>query len=45
MTWRTSILVVLFGLLVAPASAQDTDARAALLASLKAMGGENLKTI
>ena len=42
---RLSILVVLSGLLVAPASAQDVDARAALLASLKAMGGENLKTI
>ena len=27
------------------ASAQEVDARAALLASLKAMGGENLKTI
>ena len=45
MVSRLSIVVVLFGLLVAPASAQDVDARAALLASLKAMGGENLKTI
>src|SRR4029453_4101068 len=45
MVRRLSILVVLFGLLVAPASAQDVDARSALLASLKAMGGENLKTI
>src|SRR5262245_53489539 len=45
MAWKTSILVVLLGLLVAPASAQEVDARAALLASLKAMGGENLKTI
>jgi len=45
MVSRLSTLVVLLGLLVAPASAQDVDARAALLASLKAMGGENLKTI
>src|SRR4029434_3813985 len=45
MVSRLSILIVLSGLLVAPASAQDVDARAALLASLKAMGGENLKTI
>src|SRR6188474_2583793 len=45
MVSRLSMLVVLSGLLVAPASAQDVDARAALLASLKAMGGENLKTI
>src|SRR4029434_3422952 len=45
MVSRLSILVVLWGLSAAPASAQDVDARAALLASLKAMGGENLKTI
>ena len=40
-----SILVGLLALSVCPAAAQDVDARAALLASLKAMGGENLKTI
>jgi len=40
-----SILVVLVELLVGTAFAQEVDARAALLASLKAMGGENLKTI
>src|SRR5918995_1339565 len=40
-----SIVVALLGLSVGPAFAQDVDARAALLASLKAMGGENLKTI
>jgi hypothetical protein len=45
MVSRLSTLVVLLGLLAAPAYAQDVDARAALLASLKAMGGENLKTI
>jgi glyoxylase-like metal-dependent hydrolase (beta-lactamase superfamily II) len=38
-------LIAVLGLLVVPASAQEVDARAALLASLKAMGGENLKTI
>ena len=40
-----SILVVLFVLSVVTAFAQEVDARAALLGSLKAMGGENLKTI
>ena len=40
-----SILVVLFGLSAGTAVAQNVDARPALLASLKAMGGENLKTI
>ena len=40
-----SILVALLGLSVGTAVAQEVDARAALLASLKAMGGENLKTI
>ena len=40
-----SILVVLVELSVGTAFAQEVDARAALLASLKAMGGENLKTI
>ena len=45
MVSRLSIFVVLFGLIAAPAFAQEVDARAALLASLKAMGGENLKTI
>ena len=38
-------LVVVFGLSIGTAAAQEVDARAALLASLKAMGGENLKTI
>jgi len=45
MVRRLSFLVALVGLSVAPALAQEVDARAALLASLKAMGGENLKTI
>src|SRR2546430_2390343 len=40
-----TILVVLFGLSGATAIAQEVEARPALLASLKAMGGENLKTI
>ena len=40
-----SILVALVGLSAGTAFAQEVDARAALLASLKAMGGENLKTI
>src|SRR5688572_9559147 len=39
------VLVTLVGLSVGTASAQEVDARAALRASLKAMGGENLKTI
>jgi len=43
MARRLLILVVLVGLSAATASAQD--ARAVLQASLKAMGGENLKTI
>ena len=45
MARRLSILVALIGLVAGPALAQEVDARAALLASLKAMGGENLKTI
>lgn len=45
MVRRLSILAVLFGLSAGTASAQEVDARAALLASLKAMGGESLKTI
>ncbi len=45
MVRRLSIFVALFGLWAGPAFAQEVDARAALLASLKAMGGENLKTI
>src|SRR5712691_8566631 len=45
MVRRLSILVALFGLASGTAFGQDVDARAALLASLKAMGGENLKTI
>ena len=40
-----SILVVLFELSIGTAFSQEVDARPALLASLKAMGGENLKTI
>ena len=40
-----SILVALVGLLPGTAFAQEVDARAALMASIKAMGGENLKTI
>ena len=39
------VLVAVIGLLVGTASAQDVDARAALQASMKAMGGENLKTV
>jgi glyoxylase-like metal-dependent hydrolase (beta-lactamase superfamily II) len=38
-------LVAVIGLSVGTGSAQDVDARAALVASLKAMGGENLRTI
>ena len=45
MVRRLSMLVALLGLAAGPAFAQEVDARAALLASLKAMGGENLKTI
>ena len=40
-----SLLVALFGLSVGTTFAQEVDARAALMSSLKAMGGENLKTI
>src|SRR4051812_44692510 len=43
MVRRLFIVVALLGLSAATASAQD--ARAVLQASLKAMGGENLKTI
>ncbi|MDO8793492.1 MAG: MBL fold metallo-hydrolase [Vicinamibacterales bacterium] len=39
------VLVAVIGLLVGNASAQEVDARAALQASMKAMGGENLKTV
>ncbi|MEP7306774.1 MAG: MBL fold metallo-hydrolase [Acidobacteriota bacterium] len=42
---RFAILVVLFGLSVGTTFAQEVDARAALVASAKAMGAENLKTI
>lgn len=45
MVRRLLILVAVIGLPVGAASAQEVDARAALQASLKAMGGENLKTI
>ena len=40
-----SILVALLGLSSGTAFAQEVDARAALMASIKAMGGENLKTL
>jgi hypothetical protein len=40
-----SIVVALFGLSVGTTFAQDVDARAALLASAKAMGADKLKTI
>ncbi|RPH61475.1 MAG: MBL fold metallo-hydrolase [Acidobacteria bacterium] len=40
-----SILIALFGLSVGTVFAQEVDARAALLASVKAMGADNLKTI
>ena len=39
------VLVALIGLLVGNASAQEVDARAALQAAMKAMGGETLKTV
>ena len=42
---RLSMLVVLLGLSCGTTFAQEVDARAALLASAKAMGAENLKTI
>lgn len=45
MVRRIWMLVVLLGLSGGIATAQEVDARAALQASLKAMGGENLKTI
>ena len=45
MVRRLAILVAVVGLSVATTPAQEANARAALQASLKAMGGENLKTI
>ena len=42
MARRFSLLVALVVLSAGSAFAQEVDARAALLASLKAMGGENL---
>ena len=39
------LLVVVVGLSVGTAAAQEVDARAALDASMKAMGGENLRTV
>ena len=45
MVRKLAILTALVGLSVGTAAAQEVDARAALLASLKAMGGDNLKTI
>jgi glyoxylase-like metal-dependent hydrolase (beta-lactamase superfamily II) len=45
MVRRLWMLAAVCALSVAPAAAQEVDARAALLASLKAMGGESLKTI
>ena len=45
MVRRISMLAVVFALSAGSAFAQAVDARPALLASQKAMGGENLKTI
>ena len=45
MVRKLLVLVAVIGLLVGTASAQEVDARAALQASMKAMGGENLKTV
>ncbi len=45
MVRRLGILVVLLGLSAGTAAAQAVDARAALQASMKAMGGDTLKTI
>src|SRR5688572_29623371 len=42
---RLSVFVAILGLSIGTAAAQEVNARAALQASLKAMGGENLKTI
>ena len=42
---RLLVLCAVIGLSVGSASAQEVDARAALQASLKAMGADNLKTI
>jgi hypothetical protein len=39
------VVVAVLGLVVGTASAQEVDARAALQASMKAMGGENLRTV
>ena len=45
MARRLVMLLAVLGLSASVASAQEVDARAALQAALKAMGGENLKTI
>ena len=45
MVRKLLVLVAVTGLLVGNASAQEVDARVALQASIKAMGGENLKTV
>jgi glyoxylase-like metal-dependent hydrolase (beta-lactamase superfamily II) len=45
MVRRLPVLIAVFALSAGSALAQEVDARAALLASLKAMGGENLRTI
>ena len=42
---RLSVFVAILGLSIGTAAAQEVNARAVLQASLKAMGGENLKTI
>jgi glyoxylase-like metal-dependent hydrolase (beta-lactamase superfamily II) len=45
MVRKLLVLMAVIGLLVGTASAQEVNARAALQASMKAMGGENLKTV
>ena len=44
MARKLVVLVAVIGLLVGTASAQEVDARAALQASMKAMGDERVKT-
>ena len=45
MARRLLVVAAVLGLSIGTAFAQQVDARAALLASMKAMGGENLRTI
>ena len=45
MVRRLAAVVAVLGISIGTAAAQEADARAALQASLKAMGGETLKTI